>query len=117
MEYDTLGPGPSESFEMPGSYNHASCWQRCRFQSVFDISSSVGGLMRRTGCVLTFVLWAASAWAQDGAALYAQHCGMCHDLGIPRTPTRQVLSVMEPERIVAALETGTMRVQGAQRTA
>ena len=73
--------------------------------------------MRRTGCVLTFVLWAASAWAQDGAALYAQHCGMCHDLGIPRTPTRQVLSVMEPERIVAALETGTMRVQGAQRTA
>ena len=27
--------------------------------------------MRRTGCVLTFVLWAASAWAQDGAALYA----------------------------------------------
>jgi hypothetical protein len=31
-------------------------------------------------------------------------------------PARRVLNGMEPERILAALDTGTMRTQGAQRT-
>ena len=72
--------------------------------------------MRHAVGVLLFLVCATSARGQDGAGLYSQHCGTCHDLGLPRTPTRRVLSAMEPERILAALETGTMRVQGAQRT-
>jgi polyvinyl alcohol dehydrogenase (cytochrome) len=73
--------------------------------------------MRRIGCCLLIVSWSSLAHAQDGAGLYAQHCSQCHDGGLPRVPARRVLSGMEPERIVAALETGTMRTQGAERTA
>ena len=73
--------------------------------------------MRRIGWSLLIVSWATVAHAQDGAGLYAQHCSQCHDGGLPRVPGRRVLSGMEPERILASLETGTMRTQGAQRTA
>ncbi len=75
--------------------------------------------MRHAWCVLVIVLIAVPARSQagqDGSALYAQHCGRCHDGGLPRTPPRRALTTMTPERIVAALETGTMRTQGAQRT-
>jgi polyvinyl alcohol dehydrogenase (cytochrome) len=76
--------------------------------------------MFRTCCeftlVLTFAMCAVPARGQDGASLYAQHCGRCHDAGLPRTPSRRVLTGLAPERIVAALDTGTMRTQGAQRT-
>jgi len=73
--------------------------------------------MRVIGCVLLLVLSAASAGAQDGSALYAKYCSQCHDSGLPRTPSRQAFSALEPAQIVAALETGTMRTQGAERTA
>jgi polyvinyl alcohol dehydrogenase (cytochrome) len=73
--------------------------------------------MRHAGCVLVLVLFAASARGQDGAGLYAQRCAQCHDTGLPRTPTRRVLNGLAPERILSALETGTMRTQGAQLTA
>ncbi|MBZ5558110.1 MAG: PQQ-binding-like beta-propeller repeat protein [Acidobacteriia bacterium] len=59
---------------------------------------------------------ATSAFAQDGGALYVQYCARCHDAGQPRTPARLALMQLAPERIVAALETGTMRTQGADRT-
>src|SRR4029453_1078723 len=72
--------------------------------------------MRRIGWCLLIVSWATLARAQDGAGLYAQHCSRCHDGGLPRVPARRVLSGLEPERILAALETGTMRTQGAERT-
>jgi polyvinyl alcohol dehydrogenase (cytochrome) len=72
--------------------------------------------MCRFGCVLLVVLLAVPAAAQDGASLYAQHCGRCHDLGLPRTPSRHALSELAPERVVTALESGTMRTQGAERT-
>jgi polyvinyl alcohol dehydrogenase (cytochrome) len=73
--------------------------------------------MRRIGWCLLIVSWATLAHAQDGAGLYAQHCSRCHDGGLPRVPGRRVLSGLEPERILASLETGTMRTQGAERTA
>src|SRR5262245_24295866 len=52
----------------------------------------------------------------DGAALYAEHCSRCHDLGLLRAPSRRVLRDLSPDRIVASLENGTMRTQGAERT-
>jgi polyvinyl alcohol dehydrogenase (cytochrome) len=72
---------------------------------------------RAAACVFVLVIGTASAWAQDGGALYAQHGSRCHDIAIPRTPGRRVLSGLEPDRIVSALESGTMRAQGADRTA
>jgi len=61
-------------------------------------------------------LWTACspalARAQDGAALYRQHCASCHDTPTPRVPAREVISALSVERIVDALTTGLMRVQG-----
>jgi polyvinyl alcohol dehydrogenase (cytochrome) len=71
--------------------------------------------MVRPACVLTFVLLAAPASPQDGAALYAQRCSMCHDGGVVRAPARRVLSELTPERVVASLSAdGLMRAQGAE---
>ncbi|MBI3401209.1 MAG: PQQ-binding-like beta-propeller repeat protein [Acidobacteria bacterium] len=73
--------------------------------------------MRAVTCVLFILGLAPPALAQDGGALYAQYCARCHDAGQPRTPARLALTQLAPEAIVAALETGSMRVQGAERTA
>src|SRR3954469_9820261 len=54
--------------------------------------------------------------AQDGAALYAAHCTRCHDNGSPRVPSRTTIAQLTPERIVTALESGTMHAQGAPLT-
>src|SRR5262245_689461 len=69
--------------------------------------------MVRSACILTFVLSAVSAIAEDGAALYAQACAVCRDGGVVSEPARRALGEMSPERIVASLQTGLMRAQGA----
>jgi polyvinyl alcohol dehydrogenase (cytochrome) len=71
-----------------------------------------------SGCAFAIVAMAAPAFAQDGGALYSQHCASCHEGGqIARAPARDIIAAFAPERIVAALETGTMRVQGETLTA
>lgn len=55
---------------------------------------------------------AGPAAAQDGAALYAQHCASCHDGGATRAPGRDIISALPSDSIVASLETGNMRMQG-----
>jgi polyvinyl alcohol dehydrogenase (cytochrome) len=72
--------------------------------------------MRLLASVFAVLGLAAPAFAQDGGALYAQHCAQCHDAGQPRTPARLALTQLAPDAIVAALETGSMRAQGADRT-
>src|SRR5580765_457826 len=63
------------------------------------------------------VATSAPAAAQDGAALYAQNCISCHEQGaVARAPSRDVISALSPDRIVAALETGVMRAQGETLT-
>ena len=69
------------------------------------------------GCAWASILAAAPASAQDGAALYGQRCASCHEGGqVARAPARDVIAALAPDRIVAALETGTMRVQGETLT-
>jgi polyvinyl alcohol dehydrogenase (cytochrome) len=72
--------------------------------------------MRAAIVVLMLVTLAPSVHAQDGPALYTQHCAECHEGGA-RAPSRQVLSAMTPDRIAASLESGLMRVQGEALTA
>jgi len=54
---------------------------------------------------------AAPAAAQDGSALYTQHCAQCHD-GAARAPSRQILAALSVDRILASLTTGLMRAAG-----
>src|SRR5258708_37691397 len=69
------------------------------------------------GCAWVSILAAVPVSAQDGAALYRQQCASCHEGGqVARAPARDVIAALTPDRIVAALETGTMRVQGEALT-
>src|SRR5579863_896297 len=54
--------------------------------------------------------------AEDGAALYRKNCAGCHDSGAARVPSREALKRLSPERILLALESGTMMIMGARRT-
>src|SRR5262244_4560891 len=62
---------------------------------------------------LTFIPLAA---AQDAATLYLQTCASCHDTGTNRAPTRDTLRLMQPERVLAALEGGAMTSMANRRT-
>ncbi|HKW97966.1 MAG TPA: PQQ-binding-like beta-propeller repeat protein [Bryobacteraceae bacterium] len=55
--------------------------------------------------------------AQDGAALYRKYCAGCHDSGASRVPSHEALRRLSPERILVALESGSMMMMGARRTA
>lgn len=43
--------------------------------------------------------------------LFAARCGICHDKGLERVPTRESLSQRSPDDIVQALSIGVMRAQ------
>lgn len=67
---------------------------------------------------MAWLAWlAACAWAQtpDGAALFKQRCGACHDgAQNSRAPSPEELRERTPESIVQALEIGPMRIVGAR---
>src|SRR5262249_49581798 len=56
------------------------------------------------------------AAAQDTANLYKESCASCHDTGANRAPTRDTLRLMQPERVLAALEGGPMTSMANRRT-
>ena len=67
------------------------------------------------GClVLCGIAWPAAA--DDGPTLYKQLCATCHDMGVGRAPTRDVLQAMTPERVLTAMESGAMLSMAAGRT-
>ena len=67
------------------------------------------------GClVLCGIAWPAAA--DDGPTLYKQLCATCHDSGLGRAPTRDVLQAMTPERVLTAMESGAMLSMAAGRT-
>lgn len=55
--------------------------------------------------------------AQDGAALYREHCAVCHDTkSSDRAPDRSALQQMPPRSIVKVLEIGAMRMVAGSLT-
>ena len=68
-------------------------------------------MTRLVMAAMVVVACATAAAAQDGAALYTQHCAMCHD-GAARAPSKQILSALPQDRIVTSLTSGFMRTQG-----
>lgn len=59
---------------------------------------------------------AASALAQNGAAVYKDHCASCHDTPTGRVPTFSALREMKPAAVMQSLETGAMKMQAAGLT-
>jgi polyvinyl alcohol dehydrogenase (cytochrome) len=58
---------------------------------------------------VALLLWiAAPALAQDGGALYKEHCASCHNGSIDRAPSLELLRAMTPQRILEVLEFGSM---------
>ncbi|HEY6510211.1 MAG TPA: PQQ-binding-like beta-propeller repeat protein [Vicinamibacterales bacterium] len=53
-------------------------------------------------------LFPAIGAAQDGAALYKEHCSTCHDAGVDRAPRLELLRSMSPQRILDVTEFGSM---------
>ena len=70
------------------------------------------------GSLCIFVgLEVAPMRAQDGATVYQTWCAICHEAsGESGASSRDVLEQMTPEQILAALERGTMRSQGSERS-
>jgi len=68
-----------------------------------------------TGC-LVFLATASPVAADDGPTLYKQLCASCHDTGVGRAPTRDVLQAMTPERVLTAMESGAMLSMASGRT-
>src|SRR5947209_2076453 len=61
----------------------------------------------------------AFAATEDGAALFQKNCAVCHKAvgGANRTPSPEALARLPKQSIVASLETGAMKVQGAALSA
>ncbi len=53
----------------------------------------------------------------DGEALYKRTCAQCHDSGANRAPARDAFRAMPAERVIAAMETGSMITMANGRTA
>jgi polyvinyl alcohol dehydrogenase (cytochrome) len=72
--------------------------------SIFSLAVSMG-------------LLAAPASAQDGNALYATYCAMCHRDGGNAIPSsRERMSRLSAEQILEKMETGSMKAQAAERS-
>jgi polyvinyl alcohol dehydrogenase (cytochrome) len=55
--------------------------------------------------------------AQEGTRVYIAHCQQCHDQNSDaHAPLREALATKPWEQVLKALETGSMRAQGAQLT-
>src|SRR5258708_15489608 len=66
------------------------------------------------------ILWVASALcrAQDAQVLFAKHCAACHQPGSEtRAPLTSALKLLSKDKILASLETGSMKAQGSALTA
>ena len=66
--------------------------------------------------ILTAVLLAGLAFADDGSAVYKQRCAACHDNGVGRAPRPDALKAMSPESVQTALTGGVMMIQGIEMT-
>ena len=69
--------------------------------------------MRRVRALIAFA--ASLCSAQEGTRVYIAHCQQCHDQSSDaHAPQREALATKSWEQILKALETGSMRAQGAQ---
>lgn len=65
-------------------------------------------MYRWIACLAPLLVAASGAHAQDGAAAYESNCAACHDGGLNRAPPRDLFTAMTPQRVLDAMETGSM---------
>src|SRR5947199_7462615 len=66
---------------------------------------------------LILCLAASASSAQDAPALFTKNCAGCHQAGSEiRAPLPSALKLLSKEKILAALETGSMKAQGSALT-
>ncbi len=75
--------------------------------------------MARTIRFFLLALFLSAAWLSgappDGSGLFENNCALCHKAGADnRTPLPEALKRLPNRAIVAALESGSMKVQGAK---
>ena len=69
--------------------------------------------MHRIGALIFIA--AQLGTAQEGTRVYIEHCQQCHDQNSDaHAPLREALAAKSWQQIVKALETGSMRAQGAE---
>jgi polyvinyl alcohol dehydrogenase (cytochrome) len=77
-------------------------------------------MTHRIAISIVFVLGvvaSATAQAPDGADLYKRSCATCHDTGANRAPNRDAFKSLPAERVLAAMETGSMITMANNRNA
>lgn len=62
---------------------------------------------------LAAALGTATALAQNGEAIYKNHCSGCHDAPVKRVPPLSALHKMDAATIMRAITTGIMKTQAA----
>jgi len=62
-------------------------------------------------CVFILLVGIA-AEAQNGEAVYKDHCASCHNSAAPRVPPESALRVMNLMQVLGALQTGAMKTVG-----
>lgn len=72
--------------------------------------------MRFGYALASSVLLTVALRAQDGSAIYREHCAGCHEGGIARAPQIGAFKQMSPDNIQFALKSGVMQFQGLALT-
>ena len=63
-------------------------------------------------CVFVVLVIGIPAQAQNGEAVYKEHCASCHSSAAPRVPPENALRSMNLMRVLGALQTGVMKTVG-----
>lgn len=63
--------------------------------------------------VCLFTLMTSLLRAQDGDAIYKEHCASCHDMPAPRVPSFNIIKAMSGKAIYTALTRGVMKTQAS----
>src|SRR5687768_14630789 len=82
-----------------------------------EMTAALGGLALLLTTAGTAAAQAPASAAPDGAELYKRACAQCHDNGVGRAPNREQFRAMLPDRVLSAMETGSMVTMANGRTA
>ncbi len=74
--------------------------------------------MRTLLVLLSILVIAGAAHAQDGALLYRTYCAICHEgaTADAQAPNREMMKRMSAEQVLESLERGSMRARAAERS-